>query len=65
MIERRTRSFLLLAAILPGWGDHFDTPRIIAANHSVAGRSSRTYINERRCATVLAQLKKELTFCSR
>lgn len=52
MIELRTRSFLLLAAILPGWGDHFapqfDTPRIIVANHSVADRSSLTYINYQR-----------------
>jgi rhamnogalacturonan acetylesterase len=44
-----------------GWGDHlahlFDTTRINIANRAVAGRSSRTYINEGRWAKVLAEMK--------
>jgi lysophospholipase L1-like esterase len=45
-----------------GWGDHFaalfDTSRINIANRAVAGRSSRTYINEGRWEKVLAEMKK-------
>jgi rhamnogalacturonan acetylesterase len=45
-----------------GWGDHFatlfDTSRINVANRAMAGRSSRTYLNEGRWTAVLAQLKK-------
>lgn len=45
-----------------GWGDHFaplfDTHRINVANRAMAGRSSRTFINEGRWTAVLAQLKK-------
>jgi lysophospholipase L1-like esterase len=44
-----------------GWGDHFapffDTTRINVANRAMAGRSSRTYLNEGRWAAVLAQMK--------
>jgi rhamnogalacturonan acetylesterase len=44
-----------------GWGDHFaalfDTSRINIANRAVAGRSSRTYINEGRWARTLAEMK--------
>ncbi len=44
-----------------GWGDHFaplfDTARINVANRAMAGRSSRTYINEGRWTAVLAQMK--------
>jgi rhamnogalacturonan acetylesterase len=44
-----------------GWGDHFaplfDTPRINVANRAVAGRSSRTYINEGRWIKVLSEMK--------
>ncbi len=44
-----------------GWGDHFaalfDTTRINVANRAMAGRSSRTYINEGRWDRVLAELK--------
>jgi lysophospholipase L1-like esterase len=44
-----------------GWGDHFaalfDTSRINVANRAVAGRSSRTYINEGRWTKVLAEMK--------
>ncbi len=44
-----------------GWGDHFaplfDTTKINVANRAVAGRSSRTYLNEGRWTAVLAQLK--------
>jgi lysophospholipase L1-like esterase len=44
-----------------GWGDHlaplFDTTRINVANRAVAGRSSRTYLNEGRWAAVLAEMK--------
>ncbi|WP_213807013.1 rhamnogalacturonan acetylesterase [Granulicella sp. dw_53] len=44
-----------------GWGDHlaplFDTSRINVANRAVAGRSSRTYINEGRWTAVLAEMK--------
>jgi lysophospholipase L1-like esterase len=45
-----------------GWGDHFaplfDTSRINVANRAVAGRSSRTFINEGRWDKVLAEMKK-------
>jgi len=44
-----------------GWGDHFaalfNTTRINIANRAVAGRSSRTYINEGRWTKVLAEMK--------
>lgn len=44
-----------------GWGDHFapffDTTRINVANRAMAGRSSRTFLNEGRWTAVLAQLK--------
>jgi rhamnogalacturonan acetylesterase len=44
-----------------GWGDHlaryFDTARINVANRSMAGRSSRTFINEGRWEKVLAEMK--------
>jgi lysophospholipase L1-like esterase len=44
-----------------GWGDHlahlFDTNRINIANRAIAGRSSRTYINEGHWAKVLAEMK--------
>lgn len=44
-----------------GWGDHFsllfDTARINVANRAVAGRSSRTYINEGRWTKVLGEMK--------
>ena len=44
-----------------GWGDHFapffDTTKINVANRAMAGRSSRTYINEGRWTAVLAQMK--------
>ncbi len=44
-----------------GWGDHlaplFDTSKINIANRAVAGRSSRTYINEGRWTAVLAEMK--------
>jgi rhamnogalacturonan acetylesterase len=44
-----------------GWGDHFaplfDTSRINVANRAVAGRSSRTYINEGRWIKVLSEMK--------
>jgi len=44
-----------------GWGDHFahffDTSRINVANRAIAGRSSRTYINEGHWTDVLAQMK--------
>jgi rhamnogalacturonan acetylesterase len=44
-----------------GWGDHFaplfDTTRINVANRAMAGRSSRTYINEGRWNHVLAEMK--------
>ncbi|SNT01085.1 Lysophospholipase L1 [Granulicella rosea] len=44
-----------------GWGDHFaplfDTTRVNIANRAMAGRSSRTYINEGRWAKVLAEMK--------
>ncbi len=44
-----------------GWADHlaplFDTSRINIANRAMAGRSSRTYLNEGRWTAVLAQLK--------
>lgn len=45
-----------------GWGDHFaplfDITRINVANRAMAGRSSRTYLNEGRWTSVLAQLKR-------
>ncbi len=44
-----------------GWGDHFaplfDLNRINVANRAMAGRSSRTFLNEGRWTAVLAQLK--------
>ncbi len=44
-----------------GWGDHFaplfDTARINVTNRAMAGRSSRTYINEGRWDHVLAEMK--------
>ena len=44
-----------------GWGDHlahyFDTARINVANRAIAGRSSRTYINEGHWEKVLGEMK--------
>jgi lysophospholipase L1-like esterase len=44
-----------------GWGDHFaslcNTTRINVANRAMAGRSSRTYINEGRWEKTLAEMK--------
>ena len=44
-----------------GWGDHFaplfDTARINVANRAIAGRSSRTYIDEGHWTKVLAEMK--------
>jgi len=44
-----------------GWGDHFaplfDTSRINVANRAIAGRSSRTYINEGHWQKVLDEIK--------
>lgn len=44
-----------------GWGDYFaplfDTTRVNIANRAMAGRSSRTYINEGRWTKVLAEMK--------
>ena len=44
-----------------GWGDHlaplFDTTRINVANRAIAGRSSRTYINEGHWTKTLAEMK--------
>jgi len=44
-----------------GWGDHFaiyfDTDRINVANRAIAGRSSRTYINEGHWDKVLTEMK--------
>ena len=44
-----------------GWGDHFaalfDTTKINVANRAIAGRSSRTYINEGHWAKVLGEMK--------
>jgi rhamnogalacturonan acetylesterase len=44
-----------------GWGDHFahlfDTSRINVANRAMAGRSSRTFLNEGRWDKVLAEMK--------
>lgn len=44
-----------------GWGDHmanfFDTSRMNVANRAIAGRSSRTYIEEGHWADVLAEMK--------
>src|ERR1700691_1518153 len=44
-----------------GWGDHlagfFDTSKINVANRAVAGRSSRTYYNEGRWNSVVAEMK--------
>ncbi|TDH26464.1 rhamnogalacturonan acetylesterase [Segetibacter sp. 3557_3] len=44
-----------------GWGtmlpNYFDTNRITIANHAMAGRSSRTFTNERRWARVDSLLK--------
>jgi lysophospholipase L1-like esterase len=44
-----------------GWGDHiahlFDTTRINVANRAIAGRSSRTFIDEGHWDALLAQIK--------
>lgn len=44
-----------------GWGDHlahyFDTTKINIANRAIAGRSSRTYINEGHWTQTLAEMK--------
>jgi rhamnogalacturonan acetylesterase len=44
-----------------GWGDHFaslfDTTRVNIANRAIAGRSSRTYINEGHWEKTLAEMK--------
>lgn len=44
-----------------GWGDHFaqfvDTTRLNVANRAIAGRSSRTYINEGHWQRTLAEMK--------
>jgi len=44
-----------------GWGDHFaslvDTSRLNVANRAIAGRSSRTYINEGHWDKTLAEMK--------
>ena len=44
-----------------GWGDHFahfvDTARLNVANRAIAGRSSRTYINEGHWEKTLAEMK--------
>ena len=44
-----------------GWGDHFahyfDTTRVNIANRAIAGRSSRSYINEGSWDKTLAQVK--------
>jgi rhamnogalacturonan acetylesterase len=44
-----------------GWGDHFaqffDLTKINIANRATAGRSSRSYYNEGRWASVLAEMK--------
>jgi rhamnogalacturonan acetylesterase len=44
-----------------GWGDHaahfFDTNRINVANRAIAGRSSRTYIEEGHWDKVMAEMK--------
>jgi rhamnogalacturonan acetylesterase len=44
-----------------GWGDHFaqffDTSRINVANRAIAGRSSRSYIQEGHWAQVLSEMK--------
>jgi rhamnogalacturonan acetylesterase len=44
-----------------GWGDHvahfFDTDRINVANRAIAGRSSRTFIEEGHWTDVLAEMK--------
>jgi rhamnogalacturonan acetylesterase len=44
-----------------GWGDHltnyFDTTHINIANRAIAGRSSRTYINEGHWTKTLAEMK--------
>jgi rhamnogalacturonan acetylesterase len=44
-----------------GWGDHFahyfDTTRVNIANRAIAGRSSRSYINEGSWDKTLAQIK--------
>lgn len=44
-----------------GWGDHvahfFDTDRVNIANRAIAGRSSRTYIEEGHWNDVLAEMK--------
>jgi rhamnogalacturonan acetylesterase len=45
-----------------GWGsfiaDYFDTARISVQNHSIGGRSSRTFITEGRWDKILSTLKK-------
>src|SRR5438067_8218900 len=44
-----------------GWGDHFahyfDSTRVNIANRAIAGRSSRSYINEGAWAKDLAEMK--------
>ena len=44
-----------------GWGDHFvhyfDTTRVNIANRAIAGRSSRSYINEGHWEDVLTEMK--------
>ena len=44
-----------------GWGDHFahyfDTTKVNVANRAIAGRSSRSYINEGSWDKVLAEMK--------
>jgi lysophospholipase L1-like esterase len=45
-----------------GWGsliaDYFDTTKISVQNHAIGGRSSRTFLTERRWDAILAALKK-------
>ena len=45
-----------------GWGslihEYFDTTRIVVQNHAIGGRSSRTFITEKRWDRILADLKK-------
>jgi rhamnogalacturonan acetylesterase len=45
-----------------GWGslasEYFDTTRISIQNHAIGGRSSRTFITEKRWDRILADLKK-------
>ncbi len=45
-----------------GWGsliaEYFDTSRISIQNHAIGGRSSRTFITEKRWDRIVAELKK-------